>query len=131
MVRNGPVITDSGIHATSGIPTPVITAFLVVFVFVPWLYYAILESSKNQATLGKMVAGIMVTDQFMQRPTFTRATLRHFSKIISLVTFGAGFFCITYTEKRQGFHDYIARTFVCSECMLDNSLSSASTDQWL
>jgi uncharacterized RDD family membrane protein YckC len=113
MFRNEPVITDAGVHVTSGIPTPVVTAFLVTFILVPWLYYALLESSQNQATLGKMVVGILVTDRAMQRITFTRATLRHFAKIISLLVFGIGFFCILYTKKRQGLHDYVARTYVC------------------
>ena len=113
MIHNEPIITDSGVHVTSGIPTPVVTAFLVTFILVPWLYYALLESSRNRATLGKMVAGILVTDKSMQQITFTRATLRHFAKIISLLIFGIGFFCIIYTKKRQGFHDYIARTYVC------------------
>ena len=113
MIRNEPVITDTGVHVTSGIPTAVVTAFLVTFILVPWLYYALLESSRNQATLGKMVAGILVTDRSMQRITFARATLRHFGKIISLLLFGTGFFCILYTKKRQGLHDYIARTYVC------------------
>ena len=113
MMRNEPLITDAGVHITSGVPTPVVTAFLVTFVLVPWLYYAFLESSQNQATLGKMVAGILVTDRSMQRITFTRATLRHFAKMISLLVFGIGFFCILYTKKRQGFHDYVARTYVC------------------
>jgi uncharacterized RDD family membrane protein YckC len=113
MMRNEPLITDTGVHVTSGIPTPVVTTFLVIFILVPWLYYAFLESSRNQATLGKMVAGILVTDKSMQRITFTRATLRHFAKIISLLMFGIGFFCILYTKKRQGFHDYVARTYVC------------------
>ena len=113
MIHNEPLITDAGAHVTSGIPTPIVTAFLVTCILVPWLYYALLESSRNQATLGKMVAGILVTDRSMQRITFTRATLRHFAKIISFLVFGIGFFCVLYTKKRQGFHDYIARTYVC------------------
>ena len=113
MIRNEPVITDAGVQVVSGIPTPVVTAFLVSFVFVPWLYFAVLESSRNQATLGKMVAGIIVTDKSMQRVTFSRATIRHFAKIVSVLLCGIGFFCILYTKKKQGFHDYIARTYVC------------------
>ena len=113
IVHSEPVITDAGVQVVSGIPTPVVTAFLVSFILVPWLYYAVLESSRNQATLGKMVAGIVVTDKSMQRITFSRATIRHFAKILSVLLCGIGFFCILYTKKRQGFHDYIARTYVC------------------
>ena len=34
----------------------------IVAVLVYWLYYAILESSRHQATIGKRVLGIKVTD---------------------------------------------------------------------
>ena len=115
MVHHEPVITDAGVVVVSGIPTQVVTAFLVSFILVPWLYYAVLESSRNQATLGKMAVGIFVTDRSMQRITFSRATIRHFAKIISLFLCGVGFFCILYTKKRQGFHDYVARTYVYYE----------------
>jgi len=115
MIHHEPVITDAGVVIVSGIPTQVVTAFLVTFVLVPWLYYAVLESSRNQATLGKMAVGIFVMDRSMQRITFSRATIRHFAKIISLLLCGAGFFCILYTKKSQGFHDYVARTYVCDD----------------
>lgn len=113
MLHHEPVITDAGVVVVSGVPTQLVTAFLVSFILVPWLYYAVLESSRNQATLGKMAVGVFVTDRSMQRITFSRATIRHFAKIISLLLCGAGFFCILYTKKRQGFHDYVARTCVC------------------
>lgn len=115
MVHHEPVVTDAGVVVVSGIPTQIVTAFLVTFVLVPWLYYAVLESSRNQATLGKMAFGVVVVDRSMQRITFSRATIRHFAKIISVFSCGAGFFCILYTKKKQGFHDYVARTYVCHD----------------
>ena len=48
-----------------------------------WLYYALMESSGQQGTLGKMALGIKVTDMNGNRITFGRATGRYFSKIIS------------------------------------------------
>ena len=35
--------------------------FLIIMV-VPWLYWALMESSSQQATLGKMALGLKVTD---------------------------------------------------------------------
>ncbi len=86
------------------------TVFLLTVLIVPWLYYAILESSTNQATFGKMAARVTVTDIKGNRLTFTRATFRHFCKFISVIALFSGFFCIIYTKYNQGLHDIIAAT---------------------
>jgi uncharacterized RDD family membrane protein YckC len=77
-----------------------------------WLYYALMESSKYQATLGKIVLGIVVTDTNGQRISFGRATGRYFAKIISGIILLIGFIMIAFTEKKQGLHDIIAGTSV-------------------
>jgi uncharacterized RDD family membrane protein YckC len=46
-----------------------------------WGYFVGMESSKRQATLGKMAMGIMVTDTEGERISFTTATIRYFAKI--------------------------------------------------
>lgn len=48
-----------------------------------WLYFAMLESSTRQATLGKMAIGLIVTDMEGKRMTFARATGRYFAKIVT------------------------------------------------
>jgi uncharacterized RDD family membrane protein YckC len=81
-------------------------------IVVAWLYYAFMESSKYQATLGKMVLGIVVTDMNGQRISFGRATGRHFGKIISQIILFIGYFMIAFTEKKQGLHDMMASCLV-------------------
>jgi uncharacterized RDD family membrane protein YckC len=51
----------------------------VVFVLalVPWLYFAGLEASPLQATLGKRLAGLRVVDRRGGRVGFWTATLRY------------------------------------------------------
>ena len=56
---------------------------VVVGLGVWWLYYALMESSQKQATLGKMALGIKVTDQHGARISFGRATGRLLAKILS------------------------------------------------
>src|SRR5215831_15882678 len=51
-----------------------------------WLYYALMESSPKQATLGKLALGFVVTDLQGQRISFGRATGRYFGMIISALT---------------------------------------------
>lgn len=112
MVRRTPVIADDGTIMTSFIPMPAATFLLVAVILIPWFYYAILESSKNQATLGKMACRIQVSDLHGSPITFARATLRHFSKILSFFLLFAGFICINYTAHKQGLHDVIAACLV-------------------
>lgn len=77
-----------------------------------WLYSAIMESSRFQGTLGKIVLGIRVTDLSGQRVGFGRATGRYFAKILSAMIFCVGFLMVAFTEKKQGLHDMIASTLV-------------------
>jgi len=77
-----------------------------------WLYEALMESSSYQATLGKMIFGMKVTDLSGKRISFARATGRHFAKIISVLTLFIGFIIVGFTERKQGLHDMIAGTLV-------------------
>ena len=77
-----------------------------------WLYFALMESSSKQATLGKMALGIRVTDVNGNRIGFGRATGRHFAKILSGLILGIGFLMAAFTEKKQALHDMIAGTLV-------------------
>jgi uncharacterized RDD family membrane protein YckC len=77
-----------------------------------WLYYALMESSAKQATVGKMALGIMVTDLEGRRIGFGRATGRYFAKILSALILGIGFLMAAFTERKQGLHDILAGTLV-------------------
>jgi uncharacterized RDD family membrane protein YckC len=77
-----------------------------------WLYFAVLEASSLQATLGKKALGLIVTDEFGERIGFGRATGRYFAKIISSIILLFGFFMIGWTERKRGLHDMIAGTLV-------------------
>lgn len=112
MLRQGEIIADDGTIIMTLFPMPAVSFVLVVIILIPWFYYALLESSRNQATLGKMAFRVQVSDLHDGRLTFARATLRHFSKFISAALLFAGFICIGYTRHQQGLHDVIAATLV-------------------
>ena len=57
-----------------------------------WLYFALMESSKFQGTIGKLALGIIVTDM----------------GIIILI----GYIMAGFTEKKQALHDILAGTLV-------------------
>lgn len=76
------------------------------------IYYALMESSARQATLGKMALGIKVVNYNGQRLDFSKALLRNLSKIISGFILGIGYLMIIFDDRKQGLHDKIADTFV-------------------
>ena len=79
---------------------------------VGWLYFALMESSSYQATLGKQALGIKVTDESGNRVTFGRATGRYFGKIVSGLILAIGFLMAGWTVKKQALHDMMAQTLV-------------------
>ena len=81
-------------------------------ILVQWLYYALMESSPKQGTLGKMAIGLKVTDLSGNRISFGRATGRYFGRILSGLILDIGFLMIVFTAKKQGLHDIIAGTLV-------------------
>jgi len=84
----------------------------LVAVVAGWLYFASLESSSWQATIGKLAVGIVVTDMEGRRVTFGRATGRHFAKYFSYFTLMIGHVMAAFTERKQALHDMIASTLV-------------------
>jgi uncharacterized RDD family membrane protein YckC len=84
----------------------------VIGLFGAWLYEALMESSSRQATLGKMIFGMKVTDLYGNRISFGRATGRHFSKYLSGLTLFIGYIMAGFTERKQALHDMLAGTLV-------------------
>lgn len=81
-----------------------------IFAFIgSWLYFAFLESSRLQGTIGKKILGVRVVDQYGFRISFGRATVRYFSKILSGILL-IGYIMIAVTKRKQGLHDFIAGT---------------------
>ncbi|QYZ78960.1 zinc-ribbon domain-containing protein [Methanofollis formosanus] len=84
--------------------------YIIAFIF-SFFYYAYLESSQRQATVGKRAIGIAVTDADGERISFGRATVRYIGKLLSELFFPV-FFIIAVTRKKQGLHDMAAGTLV-------------------
>jgi uncharacterized RDD family membrane protein YckC len=77
-----------------------------------WLYVASQESSAAQATLGKRLMGLKVTDEHGDRIGFGRATFRFFFQMLSAVIAGIGFMMAGWTARKQALHDILAGTLV-------------------
>jgi uncharacterized RDD family membrane protein YckC len=102
-------------------PNPVFPAALLTLIFLfagvliiaTWLYFAGMESSETQGTLGKMALALIVTDMKGNRISFGRASGRFFAKIITgMVPLAIGYIMAGFTEKKQALHDMIASCLV-------------------
>ena len=98
--------------AIVGVIMSFVFVIVIISLIVGWLYYALLESSKYQGTLGKVAVGIKVTDTVGNKITFARATGRYFGKIISSMTIYIGFIMAGFTVKKQALHD------IMSDCLV-------------
>jgi uncharacterized RDD family membrane protein YckC len=77
-----------------------------------WPYYALMESSAEQATFGKLILGIRVTDGQGQRISFAGASRRYFGRWLSSLVLCIGFIMVAFTKKKQGLHDIMAGCLV-------------------
>ncbi len=85
---------------------------MLVCMIIAWLYYALSESSVLQATLGKRLMGIYVTDIYGHRLSFGRATCRWLCKVPSAMIFGIGFLLALVTPRCQALHDLLVGSLV-------------------
>lgn len=111
---------------------PIVAAVGLLVIVVPWLYYAGFESSRGQATPGKVLMRLEVTDLEGNRLSFAQATLRFVGLLFFFVFIPAIFILLGYlinvlmagiiiaviliianilviglTKKRQGLHDKV------------------------
>jgi uncharacterized RDD family membrane protein YckC len=87
----------------------------VVFAFgLALAYYPGFESSKLQATPGKLALGLIVMDVNRQRPSYPRALARAWSMNLSMYPFLLGILYMNRNPQRQAFHDLIANCVVVS-----------------
>jgi len=103
-----PARADSGVEFVQWI----IASVFVLGCVGQWLYFAVMESSSKQATIGKLALKIQVTDVSGNRVSFGRASARYFAKYISGVTFLVGYIMAAFTKRNQALHDFIAGTIV-------------------
>lgn len=113
----GPLIRHAGLSLDN--PWVIFTntnrqviAINLLMIMASWLYWALLESSRWQATLGKKLLGLYVTDLQGKPITFARASGRYFGKLISSFTLLVGYFMAGFTEKKQALHDMLASCLV-------------------
>jgi uncharacterized RDD family membrane protein YckC len=111
--------TESSGWTDTDLPAEAIAALLGAILTVAflallgsWFYYALMQSSSRQATLGQLALGLHVTDLEGRRISFARASGRHFATVLTGLTFGIGYVIVLFTARKQTLHDLIAGTLV-------------------
>jgi uncharacterized RDD family membrane protein YckC len=74
-----------------------------------------MESSERQATFGKLMMGICITDLEGNRIGFWQGVIRMVIKFSISGAFLIGFLMQIYTDRRQALHDLLASTVVVNK----------------
>jgi uncharacterized RDD family membrane protein YckC len=88
---------------------------LITTLVIAWFYFAYLESSERQATVGKRLFSLKVADEKLERISFGKASLRYILKIVSGLILGIGFIIAISSKQKQALHDRIIKTVVLYE----------------
>ncbi len=87
-------------------------AAITVALILQVLYYSLMEASKYQGTVGKLVLGLKVTDMNGEALDFPKAFIRNLAKILSGMIFLIGYIMAGFTDKKQALHDIIAGALI-------------------
>lgn len=112
LIFAGISLAASGQDVTNDNVLGVLVALLLIEFVLAWLYYAGLESSAWQGTVGKRLMRLAVTDLYGRRIGFGTATGRYFGKIVSGLPLFVGYLMIAFSERKQSLHDLMAGTLV-------------------
>jgi uncharacterized RDD family membrane protein YckC len=104
---------DSGdIIAMVGAIVAAFMAMAAISAVISVLYFSFMESSRYQASVGKLALGLVVTDMEGNRIDFGKALLRNVGKLVSSAILFIGYILAAFTDKKQALHDMIASTLV-------------------
>ncbi|URJ62375.1 RDD family protein [Paenibacillus polymyxa] len=101
-----------GIEETGFILEFLIWMPLIFWLVLPWLYCGLWESSKVQATPGKLAFSLVVVDKEGKRLGFLHASGRYWIKAITFTFIHIIYIVVAFTPKKQGVHDLCTNTFV-------------------
>jgi uncharacterized RDD family membrane protein YckC len=76
------------------------------------VYSSVLEGSSYNATFGKFLVGLRVTDLDGARLSWFRAAGRGAARLVSTAVFPFGHLIVAFTDQKQTLHDLLASTLV-------------------
>lgn len=103
---------SANMHYVYSEPFEVLVWTMPISIIIGLLFYGLLTASVWQGTVGKRVLGLQVVDLEGNRIGFGRSLGRYFAYIPSGLILYIGYLMVGFTEKKQGLHDMIAKTYV-------------------
>lgn len=97
---------------------PALIAGLVLVPLFKFILSVATEGSRKQASIGKMLIGIKVTDEEGRPIRYGKALLRNSAKLVGILTLGIGFFIGFFNRRQQCLHDKIAGTLVIKDRLI-------------
>ncbi len=85
---------------------------LALAIVLPFFYFALMESSRHQGSLGKIALGLKVTDLAGERLGLGRSLFRQTMKMAEVASSGITYLIAGFTGRRQALHDMFAGTLV-------------------
>lgn len=97
---------------------PMLLMGLLLIPIIKFLVSVATEGSAKQASIGKMLIGIKVTDMQGRPIGYALSFVRNIAKLIGIITLGLGFFSGFFDRKQQCLHDKIAGTLVIKDRLI-------------
>lgn len=90
-------------------------SLVAIIPMVNFIYHVIMESSEKQATHGKQILKIKVTDMEGHRISRGQAVTRNLARFTSIATFYLGYLISFFNKKQQCLHDMVSGTLVVKD----------------
>lgn len=97
---------------------PTLLIGLAIVPFTKFILCVITEGSKKQASIGKMLIGVKVTDEQGKPIGYGKALGRNLAKLVGIATLGVGFLIGFFDRRQQCLHDKIAGTLVVKDRLI-------------
>lgn len=82
----------------------------ITWIVISTFYFTMLEHSGY--TIGKVMFNISVVDKYNKKILLSKSLVRNMVKVLSILTFGSGFFVLFFNKRGLMLHDLIAETHV-------------------
>jgi uncharacterized RDD family membrane protein YckC len=110
-------------------PTPFLielVLYILALFLLPLSYFAFMEISPLQATIGKWIFRLRVTDLQGNKIKLWQALVRHFLQYLGAAILYADYFVIPFRDKKQSLHDIVAQTVVVRKSTRTRVLNTPS-----
>lgn len=106
---------------------PFVNNFL--YALIALIYHVVFETSSMRGTPGKYWLKISVVNENGDNLTVKQALVRHFAAYISGMFLGLGYVISLFNDRKQTFHDMVAKTAVIKTLQVDLDIIEAFNKQ--